>query len=578
MTTTIGDAATTATTTKSKSKEATRLLHDLLAVDPTIRHDFQSTLTRTEWEYLLRESEREFGTMYALWEDDAVGFVTDVLGENIWSKSREILQAIPANVRTAVPSCFSSSKSWTVSRTVLWKSMVHPPSTVKVVTIAPKWSQVKDIVWPEIRKAHARSGLPGEVDQTQLKLPYRGLEVMVANGLAASPYNESAVQGLHAPHLLLVVDEAGGIGHTIGDNLRALLTGSDSRMVCIGNPPSDDEGSWFETLCANEHGNVKVIPISAYDTPNMTGEVVGRCMSCPAEVPAHSLSKHLIQKFQVEETVADHGEDSNYVIAKVKAQFPQGGTNRVIQSTWVETAASQVTPDGYRRVCDLGLPDEQSEMLVADGAWVRLGVDVAADGGDEFVISRLVGDAPEIVHSSSGAVNESAVQVAGVVLKHILRAQALAKALGTTAKVEVKIDGIGVGWGVAGVLAAWAAEQMHDAVITAVVVSEKPKASPDSATLRPLNQRAEMWLAMRSMLEPNRQTGETGLRLNWLERRARAQMTGPRLLFNSAGFAQIEKKSDMKLRGITSPDRAEAVMLALYQPAPKPARRARLLI
>jgi hypothetical protein len=528
-------------------------------------------------------SEREYGTLYSLWEDNALDFVTQILGENIWTKAREILEAVPRNIRTAVPSCFSSGKSWSSSRLVLWKSMVHPPETVKVVTLAPKWSQVETIIWPEVRNAHARSGLPGSVDMTQLKVESSsGKEVKVAWGITASPHNESAVQGIHAPHVLVIVDEAGGIGHTIGGNLNALMTGSDSRMVLIGNPASDNEGSWFEHICEGDRGEskgatAKVVRISAYDTPTLTGEKVGQCMSCPTGVPPHPLSEHLIQPFQVEEAISQHGEDSNYVISKVQARFPKGGSNRVIPSQWVEDASEQPTPENTISISSLGLPEESSKARVNRGAWVRLGIDVAADGGDEFVICRLVGDVPEIVHTSSGAENESAVEVAGKCLEHILKAERLAMALGTPHPVEVKIDGIGVGWGVSGLLESWSSEGKHSSRVTPVIVSEKPKQEPDKSMLRPRNQRAEMWLAMRSMLEPDKQTGQTGLRLNWLDARTRAQFSGPKKLTDTSGLTVIEKKTDMKSRGVKSPDRAEAVILALYQPA-NAKRRGRLIV
>ncbi|MER7973752.1 hypothetical protein ABTX35_32910 [Streptomyces sp. NPDC096080] len=46
-------------------------------------------------------------------------------------------------------------------------------------------------------------------------------------------------------------------------------------------------------------------------------------------------------------------------------------------------------------------------------------------------------------------------------------------------------------------------------------------------------------------------------------------------LFTTSGYSQIESKKAMKARGMKSPDRAEAVLLTLYEPDPlnKPRRR-----
>ena len=550
----------------AKSAEAARMVSDLLALPPEIRREVLSGMDPSELSVLLAVTEKERGTPFALWVDDPVGFIEDVLGENLWSKPREILRSIPLNTRTAVPSCFGSSKTWSTSRTALWWSSVHPAGTAVTVTIAPIWRQVQRQIWPEIRKAHKQAGLPGRVDQTQMKvLTPEGLEFTCAYGVSANPHQESAVQGIHAPHLLLVVDEAGGIAHTVGKNLRALLTGDDARMVAIGNPPTDNEGSWFETLCSTD--GVNVIPISAYSTPNLTDERAPRCRSCPSAVPAHSLATHLVEQTWVAETIADYGADAPYVIAKVHAKFPKGGSARIIPSSWIEAAMDSDEPeaaDAYVRICDLDLPDETEEWMVKLGAWVRLGVDVAADGGDELVIARSIGNLGSIQHTSSGSANANPTDVAGKILEHIKRAERVRGALGTSAPVRVKIDGIGVGWGVAGILKAWKAEGLHTAEIVVVIVSESTGRDNEGATLRPSRKRDEMWLAGRDLLQP-RAGEDPQIRLR-IDRRTQAQLAGPTYGTSASGRTVVESKDSLRRRGIPSPDRAESLLMAFYEP------------
>ena len=45
-----------------------------------------------------------------------------------------------------------------------------------------------------------------------------------------------------------------------------------------------------------------------------------------------------------------------------------------------------------------------------------------------------------------------------------------------------------------------------------------------------------------------------------------AQLAAPSYRSNSSGRIQIEAKADMARRGVGSPDRAEAVLLALFEP------------
>ncbi len=195
---------------------------------------------------------------------------------------------------------------------------------------------------------------------------------------------------------------------------------------------------------------------------------------------------------------------------------------------------------------------------------IRLGVDVAADGGDEFVIARADGFDVTMRHNSSGASNQNAVDVAGVVLEHIRQAEADAKERRIREPVKVKIDSIGVGWGVVSILQRWKDEQMHSSTIVAVNVAERAR---DAGKFS--NQRSEMWWNARNLLMPQvRSEGAEptqDVKLT-LDRRSVAQLSAPLYKSDSSGRIKIESKIDMKRRGQNSPDRAEAVLLALYDP------------
>lgn len=554
---------------EERSREAARLFADLMALPPDVRRAFLRELDVGARARVLAVAAQQGGTPYCLWADDPVGFVEDVLGETLWSRQREILAALTDHRRIAVPSGFGTGKTWLAARAVAHFVCTRPAGVGLAVTIATRMRQVQRQLWPHVRRLHARAGLPGQCDMTQWRMPDpRGVDTDVAYGFTTPDHDEAAMQGIHAGALLLVVDEAGGIGHLIGRSTRNLLTG-DARMLAIGNPPTDDESSWFETLCAagddpDRPADV-AIRIRALDSPAITGEQVGRCMDCPPASPPHPLSDHLVDQAWVDDAIREHGEDAAYVQAKVYARFPKGGPSRAIPSAWLEAAVNSDEPepgDGWVRLRDLDVPGEPAEWAVQYGAWVRLGVDVAAGGGDELGISRCVGDLLTIEHTSAGAVNNAPYHVAGVVLREIRRAEQLRQALGTAAPVRVKIDAIGVGWGVAGILEAWAAEGVHSAEVVRVVVSEETGRAEETGTLRPWRKRDEMWLAMREMLAP-----PAGPRLRMrIDNRTFAQLTGPGYTTNSTGFTVIEAKSALKARGLSSPDRAEAGLLAVYEP------------
>jgi hypothetical protein len=550
------------------------MLADLAALPPTVRRDIYRNMGERDLSVLLAVSEVQLGTPYGLWVDDPAGFILDVIGDALWSMPTRIADTVTTARKVAVPSCYGSSKTWTSARLAVWHSFVHPPGTALTVTLAPKWRQVVRLIWPEIRRAHKKAGLPGHADMAQLKITDRtGLDHVVAYGLAAEPRDESAVQGIHAAGgVLLIVEEAGGIHATIGRSILGALTGADSRMLAIGNPPTSDEGGWFEELCAAD--DVVTIPITAQSTPNLSGERPVRCHTCPPTAPVHALSNHLIDQQWVDDAIRDNGIDSPYCQAKIFARFPKGGGSRIIPSQWLDGALDvQATepdaePGQSVRLCDLGLPDETDPWVVAYGAWIRLGVDVASDGGDEFVVARQVGDLGTIEHYSAGATNADAINVAGKVLVQIRRAEALRAAIGSEAQIRVKVDVIGLGWGVVGALTAWGKEGVHDAAIVAVNVAEATDREPDGTSMIPDRKRDELWLTGRTLVQPDPRTAEPQVRLR-VDKKTASQLRGPKYGTTMAGGRiKVESKKSMRERGLSSPDRGEAWLLCVYEPAP----------
>lgn len=475
---------------------------------------------------------------FAQYRHDPVGFVTEYLGETVWSRQREILESIRDHKRTAVPACHAPGKSHIAARAAAWWVAVHDPGTALVATTATTFRQVRNILWPHIRRLARRHNLPGADTMNMVEWQVDG--EIAAYGFAAHDHDESSVQGIHAPHLMVIIDEAGGIGHQLGQAVEALMTGDHTRLLLLGNPATENENSWFERTCNSDLYNV--LRISAYDTPNFTGEPTGQCMACPPSAPPHEVATHLVDQQWVDDVLKEYGEDSAFAQARVFARFPRNSAQRVIPMDWIDAAAGNAEP-------------EPSEII-------RLGVDVAADGGDEFVVAKVDGWRVSLPHISRGEVNQNAVDVAGFVLTQILEASAEHERRGVPDPVRVKIDTIGVGWGVVSTLQKWGQEGRHRGVIVPVNVGERP-----SDTAKYANQRAELWWNGRTVFAP---TMEGTSRISLPDdHRLASQLAGPLFQSDSSGRVTIERKSVMKRRGVSSPDRAEAVLLALFEPPSK---------
>lgn len=582
-------AAQAAARVRVPSRLGKEAFNDLIALPPSWRNECLLGMSDEDNREVMASAWKATGSYFGLWQDDPVGFYELVLLESLWSKQREILEALadPSIDTLVVPSCVGVGKTHISAGATCWFASVHPVGTAGVVTTATRMRQVTKQLWPHVRRMHKKSGLPGDCDMTQWKAPNAdGVATEIAYGFTAPDNDESAMQGIHFPNLLLIVDEAGGIGRTIGQSTRNLLTGG-AKMLLIGNPPTDDEGSWFESMAERgldaDKTRTRTIEIPAELSPGVTGEPIV-CRACPSQVRSHYIGKHLNGQAWIDETIEEHGEDAPYVVAKVHAKFPRGGASRAIPGAYVDAAMEAVEvfgewwDIGYRPVEPVSFDraGKPYELQPPMGAVINLGVDVAADGGDELAIARQEGDVVRIRRFQSGPSLENAVTVAGIIKEEILAAEELRARLGTERKVHVKVDVIGVGWGVVGILEAWGSEGLHESVIVRADVRENPDRPDDKkAQWRPWRKRDELWLNGREMFKPD-PTGRPRMRLD-VDHKTAAQLRGPNYGTNASGYTVIESKKQMKERGIPSPDRAEAVLLALLQIRPK-GRKTRITV
>jgi hypothetical protein len=218
-----------------------------------------------------------------------------------WSKQREILWSVRNHARTAVPSAHGLGKTATAARCVLDFVTEGP---CRVITTAPIWSQVEELLWAEIGVAYRDSKIPigGELLKTKLTFDRDWFAV----GFSTDEAERFA--GHHAPRLLLVVDEASGVSEAIYIAAKGFLTASQgARVLLIGNP-TRPAGTFFRAC--REQSPYNVIQMSAYDSPNITGEKV------PAAVAAALPTMQWIEEMEEE-----YGRDSPEFRVRVMGQF-----------------------------------------------------------------------------------------------------------------------------------------------------------------------------------------------------------------------------------------------------------------
>lgn len=451
-------------------------------------------------------------------------WVHDRLGEHLWSTQVRIAESVRDNRLTAVQSCHGTGKSFVASRLTAWWLDTHAPGEAFVVTTAPTGDQVKAILWAEINKAFVKAEargtpLPGRINETDWKLG----KFLIAFGRKPSDYNPHAFQGIHAKHVLVILDEACGINKQFWTAANAIATGEYCRILAIGNP--DDPGSHFAQVCARDRWNT--IKISAHDTPNFTGEPV-----------PDDLATMLVSRVYVEELAEEFGEESPTYMSKVLGQFPSDAEDGVVRLSKLMACT--------REPATAWTSDRLSP--------VELGVDLGA-GGDETCIRERRGP---VAGREWRSREKDSDKVVDLVIQAI-------RAAGAT---RVKVDSIGIGWGVVGSLREKRKRGLHDAEILGVNVSE--------ASTQP-----EKFARMRSQIwwEVGRKLSEDGgwdlSRLDGADRdRLVSQLTAPKYSLDASGRIVVEKKDETKKRIGRSPDNADALLLAYYvSTAPRPGIR-----
>jgi hypothetical protein len=449
------------------------------------------------------------------WRTDPNEWMADH-GIEIYSKQREMNEVVAAHDRVAIRSCHSSGKSFDLANLAAWWLDVHKQGTARVVTTAPTGDQVRGILWVEINGVWERLGLPGRTNQSEIWFG----SYQAAVGRKASDYNPTAMSGWHAENLLVLVDEADGVSEQLWGALDTLATNVGAKIVGIGNP--DNPQSEFRKRMNDQPygGTYQVVKISAWDTPNFTGELV-----------SDTIHNALLSRAWVEEMRVKWGADPDrpdavpdhpFWQSKVEAEYPDEAANAVIRLSDLVRARSSERDGRLAKV------DERHATAV--------GVDVAgSDHGDESVVRgrkglRLLdqfttrtGDPEEL---EDWLIDRIDLLQAG----------------------SVAIDADGIGFGYVGAIRRRRGRQVSVTPIRSAASAFDPKQFK--------NRRAEMWWQLRQALAA---TGDQQLDWTVMDDDTAAQLLMVRYQTHK-GKILVESKDGLRQRMGRSPDNADAVV------------------
>ena len=297
------------------------------------------------------------GVVYRHFADDPVEFVRRVLCEAPYHKQEQMLRAVAASRRSSVVGCNASGKDWAAARCVLW--WMHSREPAKAIVTGPTTRQVDDIVWNEMRFAHARAAdrLGGRMFRSSR---YEVDDQSFALGFASnSPFN---LQGFHSPNLLVVVTEAHAVD---GQDFNALRRLNPGRLLLTGNP-FVTSGPFFDSHHSQDH-LYATVQISAFDTPNLN--------------ESEGTIEGLVTAQDIEDRKAEWGENDPLYVGGVLGRFPDNLEDYVVPLWAARAAGRRDTPP-------------EGPLVVA--------CDVARFGKDNTVVMTRQGQHARIAHRSRG--------------------------------------------------------------------------------------------------------------------------------------------------------------------------------
>lgn len=439
---------------------------------------------------------------------DPVLWAEEVLKVRLWSKQKEILESLVHNKKTAVKSCHAIGKTFISAVAVCWWISTRPRGVVR--TTAPTSYQVSQLLWKEIRSMHADHKLVGEVNQKdEWKTNVGGAINTVGSGQKPSDTSVHSFHGVHAiDGVLTVIDEGCGIVEALFTAADAISTGRYDRVLTVGNPddPNTAFGKIFLDVTEKNKHIWHRITVSAFDTPNFTGEEVDRVVA-----------KSLIQTDWVEERGIEWGTDSGRYKSKILGEFPDQSDNNLFSQKSIYASH------------EVDIPEDENFPLI-------LGVDIASGGEDDTVIyGNRGGRVRKIANWNEG----NAVYTANRILEVAGEQQA----------EEIRIDSGGFGKGVIDILL-----KNPKAKNFRIIRMMGGDAASDPNAHR--NKRAENYDNLRMMMELGQ------IDLDPSDKRVEDELLGVRVLYTERGSIKLEAKDDIRKRGGKSPDNVDAIVYA----------------
>ncbi len=438
------------------------------------------------------------------WRNSCLLFVHDCIDITPTEQQIELFQAVDKHKRISVRSGHGCGKDGAVACIIIW--FLSTRSFSKVPCTAPTAHQLSDILWSELSKWIRKSKVEDEFiiqrDKIFHKSNPREWWARAISVSARSTKEEQAetLAGLHADHLLLIIDEASGVPDPVFVPLEGALTQEDNIVILIGNM-TKRRGYFYDT---HFHSTI------SKDWYKLHWDSRKSTIVKP-DMPLYFERKY--------------GLDSNIYRIRVEGNPPLSDETSLIPLY----SAIQCIGNDY------DVPEDEP---------LYLGVDVARYGDDASIIMPRRGNK---IYPWEEFRKLNTIDLGGFINQTYQEQGADGCA----------IDVIGVGAGVADWL-----EKHHLKNLFQVNVA---LASSDIKKFNRL--RDELWCRVRDNCLLGKYSFPDITPLNATEslgNQLANELSSVRYSFNKHGGIVVESKKDLKVRGLNSPNIADALCLTEY--------------
>lgn len=439
---------------------------------------------------------------------DPVLFFREVLLFEPDSWQKEAAKDVSESPKVSIRSGQGVGKTAFQAAIALWFLCCFPYP--RIVATAPTRQQLNDVLWSEIAKWMEKSPVLGSILKwTKTYVYMLGCEKRWF-AVARTATKAENMQGFHEDNMLFIVDEASGVAEPIMEAILGTLSGDNNKLLLCSNP-TKTSGTFYDSHTV-DRADYRVHRVNSMETERTN-------------------------KKNIESLIRKYGKDSNVVRVRVLGEFPKQEDDVFMPISLVEAAV------------DLELFKTEEEEKKHQVKSINIGVDVARFGDDETIIAAKIDRLMQPLIMRHG---QNLMATVGDTLK---LCRNLHEKYPSVKNIIVKIDDTGLGGGVTDRLMEIKQQEALSWLIIIPVnfASKVPKGVKDSYYYDDIV--TYMWSVVRDLMQKDdiKLPDDSDLV---------GQMTTRKYFMQSNGKIKLESKKAMKERGLKSPDRADAVVLA----------------